>query len=37
MVRNFYGAIAVRDSGPATDPTATRTLTMAPSTTANSF
>ena len=27
MVRNFYGALKVRDSGPATDLDATRTLT----------
>ena len=27
LVRNFYGGLKVRDSGPATDPTATRSLT----------
>jgi hypothetical protein len=27
IVRNFYGGLKVKDSGPATDPTATRSLT----------
>jgi spermidine synthase len=27
QVRNFYGGLKVKDSGPATDPTATRSLT----------
>jgi SAM-dependent methyltransferase len=27
LVRNFYGGLKVRDSGPASDPTATRSLT----------
>jgi SAM-dependent methyltransferase len=27
LVRNFYGGLKVKDSGPATDPTATRSLT----------
>ncbi len=27
LVRNFYGGLKVQDSGPATDPTATRSLT----------
>jgi SAM-dependent methyltransferase len=27
LVRNFYGGLRVRDSGPASDPTATRSLT----------
>jgi len=27
LVRNFYGGLKVKDSGPASDPTATRGLT----------